>query len=62
MTNLTRRTLMKGAAATGLVAAVGSRALAADEPLGIVLVVPSPVGDVGWGRALADGLEPVKAA
>lgn len=62
LTNLTRRTLMKGAAATGLVAAAGSRALAADEPLGIVLVVPSPVGDVGWGRALADGLEPVKAA
>ncbi|TJW41129.1 MAG: twin-arginine translocation signal domain-containing protein, partial [Mesorhizobium sp.] len=31
MTNLTRRTLMKGAAATGFVAAVGSRALAADE-------------------------------
>ncbi|TGP13273.1 twin-arginine translocation signal domain-containing protein, partial [Mesorhizobium sp. M1D.F.Ca.ET.234.01.1.1] len=29
--NLTRRTLMKGAAASGLVAAVGSRALAAGE-------------------------------
>jgi basic membrane lipoprotein Med (substrate-binding protein (PBP1-ABC) superfamily) len=61
--NLNRRILMKAAAASGLAAALGGRsALAADEPLGITLVVPSPVGDVGWGRALADGLEPVKAA
>lgn len=35
--------------------------MAADEPLGITLVIPSPVGDVGWGHALAAGLEPVKA-
>ncbi|MCA1367009.1 BMP family ABC transporter substrate-binding protein [Bradyrhizobium sp. BRP14] len=63
MTNLTRRTLMKGIAATGIAGAFGSRAaLATDEPLGITLVIPSPVGDVGWGRALAAGLEPVKAA
>lgn len=61
--NLTRRTLMKGLAATGLAGAFGGRAaLAADEPLGIALVVPSPIGDVGWGHALAAGLEPVKAA
>jgi basic membrane lipoprotein Med (substrate-binding protein (PBP1-ABC) superfamily) len=63
LTNLTRRTLMKGIAASGLAAAFGSRAaFATDEPLGITLVIPSPVGDVGWGRALAAGLEPVKAA
>ncbi|WP_026614988.1 BMP family ABC transporter substrate-binding protein [Ensifer aridi] len=63
MTNLTRRTLMKGIAATGLAGAFGSRAaFATDEPLGITLVIPSPIGDVGWGRALAAGLEPVKAA
>ncbi|MEP6563642.1 MAG: BMP family ABC transporter substrate-binding protein [Mesorhizobium sp.] len=63
MKNLNRRMLMKAAAASSLAAALGGRsALAADEPLGITLVVPSPVGDVGWGRALADGLEPVKAA
>lgn len=63
MNHLTRRTLMKGLAATGLAGALGSRlALAADEPLGITLVLPSPVGDVGWGHALAAGLEPVKAA
>ncbi len=60
---ITRRNLMKSAALTGVAAAVGSHAAyAADDPLGITLVVPSPVGDVGWGRALADGLEPVKAA
>ncbi|NEH54044.1 twin-arginine translocation signal domain-containing protein, partial [Rhizobium leguminosarum] len=50
MTKLTRRNLMTAAAATGLAGALGSRlALAADEPLGITLVIPSPVGDVGWG-------------
>ncbi|WP_207917130.1 BMP family ABC transporter substrate-binding protein [Rhizobium sullae] len=63
MKNLTRRTLMKGVAASGLAGALGGRsAIAADEPLGISLVIPSPVGDVGWGHALAAGLEPVKAA
>ncbi|MBB3399572.1 MULTISPECIES: BMP family ABC transporter substrate-binding protein [unclassified Rhizobium] len=63
MTQITRRTLMQGAAAVGLAGAFGGRsALAADEPLGITLVVPSPIGDVGWGHALAAGLEPIKAA
>ena len=63
MTNITRRTLMQGVAAAGLAGTFGGRAaLAADGPLGITLVVPSPIGDVGWGRALQDGLEPVKAA
>ncbi len=63
LTNLTRRTLMKGVAATGIAGALGGQsAIAADEPLGITLVIPSPVGDVGWGHALAAGLEPVKAA
>lgn len=63
MTNLTRRTLMTGAAATGLAGVLGSRlAFAADGPLGISLIVPSPIGDVGWGHALAAGLEPIKAA
>jgi basic membrane lipoprotein Med (substrate-binding protein (PBP1-ABC) superfamily) len=54
---------MQAAAATGLAGALGSRmAFAADEPLGIALVIPSPIGDVGWGHALAAGLEPIKAA
>ncbi|MCA1443922.1 BMP family ABC transporter substrate-binding protein [Ensifer sp. IC4062] len=63
MHKLTRRTLMKGVAAAGLTGALGGKAaMATDEPLGITLVIPSPVGDVGWGHALAAGLEPVKAA
>lgn len=63
MTNLTRRTLMQAAAATGLAGVFASRsAFASDEPLGIALIVPSPVGDVGWAHALSAGLEPVKAA
>ncbi|PZO81983.1 MAG: BMP family ABC transporter substrate-binding protein [Mesorhizobium amorphae] len=61
--HLNRRTLLQGTLAAGLASTFGSRiALAADEPLGIALVIPSPVGDVGWGHALAAGLEPVKAA
>ncbi|APO71059.1 ABC-type basic membrane lipoprotein (plasmid) [Rhizobium gallicum] len=61
--NLTRRTLIKAVAASGLASVLGGRSsMAADEPLGISLVIPSPVGDVGWGHALAAGLEPVKAA
>lgn len=59
---LTRRTLFTGTAAAGLAAAIGGRAAAAPETLGIALVLPSPVGDVGWGHALVAGLEPVKAA
>lgn len=63
MTNLTRRTLMQAAAATGLASVFSSRSVfAADEPLGIALVVPSPVGDVGWAHALSAGLDPIKAA
>ncbi|NTJ43705.1 BMP family ABC transporter substrate-binding protein [Agrobacterium larrymoorei] len=62
MTKLTRRTLLQATAATGIAGALGGRAAsAADQPLGITLVVPSPIGDVGWGHALAAGLEPVKA-
>ncbi|SCW47317.1 Basic membrane protein [Rhizobium mongolense subsp. loessense] len=61
--NLNRRTLIKSVAASGLASVLGGRSsMAADEPLGISLVIPSPVGDVGWGHALAAGLEPVKAA
>ena len=63
LNNITRRHFVQGLAATGLATAfAGKAAFAADEPLGITLVVPSPIGDVGWGHALAAGLEPVKAA
>ena len=61
-TSITRRTLMKTVAATGAAAAIGTRFATASEPLGITLVVPSPVGDVGWGHALKAGLDPVIAA
>lgn len=60
--SITRRNLMKSAAATGVAATLGGRLATAAEPLGITLVVPSPIGDVGWGHALKAGLEPVKAA
>ncbi|GGE04765.1 BMP family ABC transporter substrate-binding protein [Aureimonas endophytica] len=61
-TTIARRALLKGAAATGLAATLGGRIARAEAPLGITLVIPSPVGDVGWGHALVAGLEPVKAA
>lgn len=61
--DLNRRGFLKSTAATGLAAAFApSLARAADGPLGIVLVLPSPLGDVGWGRALTSGLDPIKAA
>lgn len=62
MTNLTRRNLMKAAAATGLASTFGSSlGFSADKPLGITLVIPSPIGDVGWGHALSAGLDPIRA-
>ncbi len=49
ITAINRRTLLKSVALSGLASAIGARiSLAADEPLGIALVVPSPIGDVGW--------------
>lgn len=59
---ITRRNLIKTAALAGVATTVGGRSALAAEPLGITLVVPSPIGDVGWGHALKAGLEPVKAA
>lgn len=60
--SMTRRTLMQSAAMAGLATAVGTRAALAEEPLGIALILPSPLGDVGWSHSLAAGLDPVKAA
>ncbi len=59
---ITRRNLIKTAALAGVATTVGGRFALATEPLGIALVVPSPIGDVGWGHALKAGLEPLKAA
>lgn len=62
--DINRRSFVTGAAVAGFVAAVGQRAVAAsaEDPLIITLVIPSPVADVGWGHALAAGLDTVKAA
>jgi basic membrane protein A len=49
---LTRRTLMQGAAATGLATAFGGKAALASEPLGISLVIPSAGGRCGLGACL----------
>lgn len=60
---LNRRKFLRSTAAIGLATAVvPGFAHAQDDTLGITLVLPSPLGDVGWGRSLANGLEPVKAA
>ena len=61
---ISRRNVIKGIALSGITAAIASRAslATAAEPLGIALVIPSPVADVGWGHALAAGLEPIKEA
>ena len=57
-----RRSFLASTAAAGLAAGLAPRgALAQDDPLGITLVVPSPVADVGWSHALAAGLEAVAA-
>ena len=56
-----RRTFLQTTALGAIAAALGARANAA-EPLGIALILPSPLGDVGWSHTLAAGLDPVKAA
>ncbi len=64
MTNtLNRRNFIGGASAATMVATLGARAKAAtpDDPLVVTLVIPSPVADVGWGHALFEALETVKA-
>lgn len=61
--NLNRRNFIAGASVATIAAAVGRKAAAAtpDDPLLITLVIPSPVADVGWGHALFEALEKVKA-
>lgn len=60
--SLNRRRFLRSTMAAGLLPALASRAMAADEPLGLALVLPSPLGDVGWSHALAAGLDPIRAA
>ncbi|MEM6940094.1 MAG: BMP family ABC transporter substrate-binding protein [Pseudomonadota bacterium] len=61
---LNRRNFITTATVAGMVTSIGGQALAAtaEDPLLITLIIPSPVADVGWGHALFDGLETVKAA
>ena len=64
MTNkLNRRNFIAGASVATMVATLGAKARAAtaDDPLLVTLVIPSPVADVGWGHALYEGLQTVKA-
>ncbi len=60
---MNRRNFIAGASVASMVAAVGTRAAAAtaEDPLIVTLVIPSPVADVGWGHALFEALETVKA-
>ncbi|MCA0961279.1 BMP family ABC transporter substrate-binding protein [Salipiger bermudensis] len=59
--HLNRRRFLQTSAATGLAAGIAPSIALAQDPLGIALVVPSPVGEVGWSHALAEGLAPIKA-
>lgn len=59
---LNRRFFLQAGLAAGLVPSLAARAMAQGEALNLALVLPSPLGDVGWSHALAAGLEPVKAA
>ena len=45
-----------------IAAAISARGASAADPLGIALVLPSPLGDVGWSHTLVAGLDPVIAA
>lgn len=62
MTFTRRQFLASGAALAGA-STLGLPSLAsAADPLGIALITPSPLGDVGWSHTLAQGLDGVKAA
>lgn len=59
---LNRRRFLQTSALAGLAAALApALARAGDDTLGIALVLPSPVGDVGWAHAQAIALDPIKA-
>ena len=59
---IARRTFLQTTAFAAIATAIGSRGASAADPLGIALILPSPLGDVGWSHTLAAGLEPIKAA
>jgi simple sugar transport system substrate-binding protein len=59
---IARRTFLQTSALAALASAIGARGASAADPLGIALILPSPLGDVGWSHTLAAGLDPVIAA
>ena len=59
---LTRRQFLSSSAALAGSSALGLPLIAtAADPLGIALITPSPMADVGWSHTLGQGLEGVKA-
>ena len=56
---IARRTFLQTTASAAIATAIGSRGASAADPLGIALILPSPLGDVGWSHTLAAGLEPI---
>lgn len=59
---IARRTFLQTSAFAALATAIGARGASAADPLTIALILPSPLGDVGWSHTLAAGLDPIKAA
>lgn len=59
---IARRTFLQTSAFAAIAAAIGARGANAADPLGIAIVLPSPIGDVGWSHTLVAGLDPITAA
>ena len=60
MNSLNRRGFLKSSVAAGAALGCPMQAYSA-EPLNIAMVLPSPVGDVGWSHTLVLGTEAIKA-
>jgi basic membrane protein A and related proteins len=60
MSSLNRRGFLKTSFAVGATLGLPLSAYA-DEPLNIAMVLPSPVGDVGWSHTLVLGTDAIKA-
>ncbi len=56
-----RRRFLTSSLAAGAAMALPLRGMAADTALEMVLITPSPAGDVGWSRTLLSGAEAVVA-
>ncbi len=56
-----RRKFLRTGLAAGAGLALAPGVLRAQEPLGIALMTPSPLADVGWSHTLMQGVDAVKA-